>query len=40
MFFYHVLNFGFFEDVWFRDFKTERESEKITNFLCKELFLT
>ena len=27
------------EDVWFRDFKTERESEKITNFLFKDLFL-
>ena len=31
--------FGFFEDVWFIEFKTESESEN-SNFLFKELFLT
>ena len=33
--FYQVLNFGCFEGVWFIDFKTERESEKI-KILFKE----
>ena len=33
MLFFKFLNLWIFEDVWSRDVKTERESEKIINLL-------